>query len=38
MGKIYPIVLAITRMTNLKLLDDVSFIKKNNYPKNKLMW
>jgi hypothetical protein len=22
----------------LKLLGDVSFIKKNNYPKNKLMW
>ena len=21
-----------------KLLGDVSFIKKNNYPKNKLMW
>ena len=21
-----------------KLSDDVSFIKKNNYPKNKLMW
>jgi hypothetical protein len=36
MGKTYPIVRAITRMTNQNY--QTMYIKKNNYPKNKLMW
>ena len=30
--------LAVSARLKSKLIVDVSFIKKNNYPKNKLMW
>jgi hypothetical protein len=37
-GEIMPNSACYCTKDKSKLLGDVSFIKKNNYPKNKLMW
>ena len=37
-GEIMPNSARYYTAHNSKLLGDVSFIKKNNYPKKKLMW